>query len=288
LARFIVSVTFAHVGARTLIDSFYNMSATATTSERLGQSSWRPNASGTVLRSQPASCSSGGPIPGVKETSKKRANGKPKKVLIVDDHPLFREGLAQVISSEHGLVVCGRAGTAAQGIEGTTRLKPDIVLLDISLPDRSGLEIIKVLRQTHPGVKILVISMHDEALYANRVLRLGGDGYIMKQEDPGEVVTAIQDILGGHIYVSEGVMGGRKSKPAKPEPARPLDALSDSQLEILELLGQGATYTEIAERVGLNALAVASQCEEIRKQLGLKSDNALIRYAVCWIELEAR
>jgi len=221
----------------------------------------------------------------VKAPSKKRVNGKLKKVLIVDDHPLFREGLAQLISSENELVVCGRAASAAQGIEGTLRLKPDIVLLDITLPDRSGLEIIKPIREAHPGVKILVISMHDEALYANRVLRLGGDGYIMKQENPSEVVSAIQDILQGHIYVSEGLMSGRKERPAKPTNARPLDALSDPQLELLELLGQGETYAEIGERLGLNTLAVASECEAIRNQLELKSDNALIRYAVCWIEL---
>src|SRR5678810_193108 len=224
----------------------------------------------------------------VKVPAKMRANGKAKKVLIVEDHPVFREGLAQIISSERGLRVCGRAGTAAQGIQGTSRLKPDIVLLDITLPDRSGLEIIKLIRKAHPGVKVLVISMHDEALYANRVLRLGGDGYIMKQEDPSEVVTAIQDILEGHIYVSEELMSGRTEKPAKPTTTRPLDALSDPQLEILELLGQGATYAEIGERLGLNTLAVASECESIRNRLQLESGNALIRCAVCWIELGAK
>ena len=212
------------------------------------------------------------------------SNGKVKKVLIVDDHPVFREGLAQVISGEHDLTVCGQADSAARGIEGTARLKPDIVLLDVTLPDRSGLEIIKQLRSAHPGVKILVVSMHDEALYANRVLRLGGDGYIMKQEDPGEVVTAIHDILHGHIYVSEAVLAGQK-RVKKPDSSNPLDALNDSQLEILELLGQGSTCSEIGDRLKLSALAVASQCEAIRRALRLKSENALIRYAVCWVEL---
>ena len=203
----------------------------------------------------------------------------------MDDHPIFRQGLAQIVSTEHDLTVCGLAGSAAQGIEGTARLKPDIVLLDVSLPDRSGLEAIKQIRSAHRGVKVLVVSMHDEALYANRVLRLGGDGYIMKQEDPAEVVTAIRDVLEGHIYVSEAVLAGKKPNPPKAETSSPLDALSDAQLEILELLGQGISYDDMAKRLGQSTLAVASQCEAIRKTLRLKSENALIRYAVCWVEL---
>jgi DNA-binding NarL/FixJ family response regulator len=214
----------------------------------------------------------------------KRSNGHAKKVLIVDDHPVFRGGLAQIISAEPDLVVCGQAASASQGIEGTARLKPDIVLLDISLPDRSGLEVLKSIRSAHRGAKVLVVSMHDEALYADRVLRLGGDGYIMKQEDPGEIVTAIRDVLDGHIYVSEGVLNRGKPKPSKQVASR-LDALSDHQLELLEMLGQGISYAEIGKHLGLNTLAVASECEAIRKQLRLKTDNALIRYAVCWVEL---
>jgi DNA-binding NarL/FixJ family response regulator len=221
----------------------------------------------------------------MKPHQNKPANGKVKKVLIVDDHPLFREGLAQIISGERGLAVCGQAGSAAQGVRETARLRPDIVLLDITLPDRSGLEVIKLMQSAHPGVKVLVVSMHDEALYANRVLRLGGDGYIMKQEDPSEVVSAIQDILRGHIYVSEGVLTRGKSKLAKEPSPRTLDALSDSQLEMLELLGQGTTYAEIGERLELKTSVVASECETIRKQLRLRSENDLIRYAVCWVEL---
>jgi DNA-binding NarL/FixJ family response regulator len=221
----------------------------------------------------------------MKPLQKKPFNGKVKKVLVVDDHPAFRGGLAQIISSEDDLVVCGQAGSAEQAVQGTARLKPDIVLLDITLPDRSGLEVIKMIRSAHPRVKILVVSMHDEALYASRVLRLGGDGYIMKQEDPSEVVTAIHDVLEGHIYVSEGVLSRRKAKPPKSNHASPLDGLSDSQLEMLELLGQGTTYEQISKRLGLTTLEVASECEAIRKQLRIESENALIRYAVCWVEL---
>lgn len=220
-----------------------------------------------------------------KTARSKPSNGKVKRVLIVDDHPVFREGLAQIIAGEHDLTVCGQVGSARQGVEGTAHFKPDVVLLDVTLPDRSGLEVIKQIRAAHPGVKVLVVSMHDEALYANRVLRLGGDGYIMKQEDPSEVVTAIHDVLAGHIYVSEAVLARQGSKAGKADRSKPLDALSDGQLEILELLGQGTTYTEIGKRLGLNTLAVASECEAMRRALGLKSENALIRYAVCWVEV---
>ena len=224
----------------------------------------------------------------MKQPQTEPTNGKTKKVFIVDDHPVFRQGLAQIISGEQDLVVCGQAGSAAQGLKGAAKLKPDIVLLDITLPDRSGLEVLKMIRSAHPGVKVLVVSMRDEALYANRVLRLGGHGYIMKQEDPEEVVTAIHDILEGHIYVSEGVLNRGNKNAQKTSTTNPLDALSDPQLEILELLGQGETYAEIGKRLGLSMLAVASECEEMRKQLRLKSDNALIRYAVCWVETGAK
>lgn len=224
----------------------------------------------------------------MKPAQKKRQKGKFKRVLIIDDHPVFREGLAQVIAGEHDLAVCGRAGSAAKGLKEVARLKPDIVLLDITLPDRSGLEVIKAIRAAHPGVKVLIVSMHDEALYANRVLRLGADSYIMKQEDPSEIVTAIHDVLAGHIYVSEEVLEARDLKTSKASDSSPLDGLSDSQLEILQILGKGKTCAEIGKLLGLSSQAVASECEKMRKQLRLKTDNALIRYAVCWVETGAK
>ncbi len=211
-------------------------------------------------------------------------NGTVKKVLIVDDVPEFRRGVAQIIANEQDLQVCGEVGSGDQGIEGTARLKPDIVLLEVKLPDRRGLEIIREIRSAHPGVKVLVVSTYDEALYANRVLRLGGDGYIMKQEEPEEVITAIHDILSGHIYVSETVLARQNRQVAKSDRGREVEALSDSQLEILELLGKGASYSEIGKTLGVSPLGVGAECEAMRKALGLKSENALIRYAVCWVE----
>ncbi|MCX6928797.1 MAG: response regulator transcription factor [Verrucomicrobia bacterium] len=122
----------------------------------------------------------------------------PKKVFIVEDHPVFREGLAQIINSESDLTVCGEAEDAEHALEAIPGLKPDLVLVDITLPGKGGLELIKELRDLNSSVKLLVLSMHDEALYADRVLRAGGDGYIMKEEDPEEVVHAIRDVLRGH------------------------------------------------------------------------------------------
>ena len=214
----------------------------------------------------------------------------PKKVFIVEDHPVFREGLAQLLNKEEGLSVCGAAGSAAHALKSITRLQPDLVLVDIGLPGKSGLELIKEIRAKDRRVKLLVVSMHDEALYADRVLRAGGDGYIMKQEDPEEIVHAIRDVLGGHIYVSEEVFaktskharkGSRKAK------SRALDRLTDRELEMLEALGKGKTNQDIARQFQLSAAEVTAHGTQIQKKLSLKSANALIRYAVCWVETGA-
>jgi DNA-binding NarL/FixJ family response regulator len=211
-------------------------------------------------------------------------------VFIVEDHPVFRQGLVQILNGENDLAVCGTAGTANQALRAISRLKPDLVLVDISLPGKSGFQLIKEIRSKNRKIKLLVVSMHDEALYADRVLRAGGDGYIMKQEDPEEIVHAIHDVLAGHIYVSEEVLANRGNEPPKrpsQTKARRLDELSDDELEILELLGKGETNQEIAGRVGLKNDAVAARLEDMQRKLKLKSVNALIRYAVCWVETGA-
>ena len=211
----------------------------------------------------------------------------PKKVFIVEDHPVFREGLVQVINGEGDMIVCGEAEDAEQAVKAILSLKPDLVLVDISLPGKSGLELIKDLRARNGGVKLLVLSMHDEALYADRVLRGGGDGYIMKQEDPEEVVHAIRDVLGGHIYVSDEIMAsGTKEVQAhgSAPKSRPLGQLTDSELEVLELLGEGKTNLEIARQLRSRPGAISAHCTQIKTKLNLKSINALIRYAVCWVE----
>jgi len=211
----------------------------------------------------------------------------PQRVFIVEDHPVFREGLVQVINSEGDLIVCGEAADAEHALEAILSLKPDLVLVDITLPGKSGLELIKDLRARNGGVKLLVLSMHDEALYADRVLRAGGDGYIMKQEDPEEVVHAIRDVLGGRIYVSEQVLaGGKKGAQARGSElkSRPLGQLTDVELEVLELLGEGKTNLEIARQLHFRPGTASAHGTQIKRKLNLKSTNALIRYAVCWVE----
>jgi DNA-binding NarL/FixJ family response regulator len=190
-----------------------------------------------------------------------------KKIFLVEDHPPFRRQLIQVLESEKQLTVCGAAGTADQALPAIARTKPDLVLADISLAGKSGLELIKEIRSVDPAVKLLVISMHDEAIYAERVLRAGGDGYIMKQEDPDELVQAIRDVLEGHIYVSEEVMentrGGGRSRRAE-EKTGPLDQLTDSGLETLEMPGCGKSNREIAPKLRLNERSVTLTRSRLR------------------------
>jgi DNA-binding NarL/FixJ family response regulator len=211
----------------------------------------------------------------------------PWKIFIVEDHPTFREGLVQIMAVEKDLSVCGQAESAEKAFPAIKRLKPDLVLVDITLPGKSGLKLIQELRAAGNRVKLLVLSMHDEALYADRVLRAGGDGYIMKQADPGELVYAIRDILGGHLYVSDEVMarrphGGQSSRNAK-EPHL-LDHLTDDELGVLEMLGMGRSNVEIARELRMTRKAVETTCARIKRKVKVTTINALIRYAVCWVE----
>ncbi|HZI31520.1 MAG TPA: response regulator transcription factor [Candidatus Binatia bacterium] len=215
---------------------------------------------------------------------KKKADGKQSRIFLVEDHPVFRDGLAKLLNAENDLTVCGEAGDARQGLKSIIKLKPDLAVVDLGLPGKSGLELIKEIRAKKLAIKLLVVSMFDEALYAQRVLRAGGDGYIMKQEDPQEIVSAIRDVLSGHIYVSEDVFAKDELKQPAEKTAGALDQLTDSELEVLELLGQGKTDLEISQQLGIPATSVNTHSQSIRLKLKLDSINALIRYAVCWVE----
>jgi DNA-binding NarL/FixJ family response regulator len=207
-----------------------------------------------------------------------------QRIFLVEDHPVFRDGLAALLDAESGLEVCGEAGDAKAGLKGIRQLQPDLAVVDLALPGKSGLDLIREIRALKLPVKLLVVSMFDEALYAQRVLRAGGDGYIMKQEDPQEIIRAIRDVLAGRLYVSEDVFAEPAPRPSAAESPGALDHLTDSELEVLELLGQGRSAKEISAQLKLPAAEVKTQTASLRRKLKLKTDNALIRHAVCWVE----
>lgn len=215
------------------------------------------------------------------------ARTRRRSILIVDDHPLFREGLVHLIGHERDLSVCGEAGTAAEALALVEKLDPALVLLDISLPDRNGLELIKDLRVLRPELPILVLSMHDEALHAERVLRAGARGYIMKQEGGSRILDAIRQVLSGQIYVSQQMsalilerLAGQRPKGSRS----PIERLSDREFEVFSLLGQGLATREIARRLHLSVKTVEVHRINIKRKLGLRTANELVRYAVRWTE----
>jgi DNA-binding NarL/FixJ family response regulator len=215
---------------------------------------------------------------------KKKTDKQKSRIFLVEDHPVFRDGLSKLLNAENDLTVCGEAGDARQALKSIIKLKPDLVVVDLGLPGKSGLELIKEIRTLKLAIKLLAVSMFDEAVYAQRVLHAGGDGYIMKQEDPEEIILAIHDVLAGHIYVSEEVFASGSSKQTSKKKAGSLDQLTDSELEVLELLGHGKSAEEISLQVGLSVAEVNTHSNSIRLKLKLKSVNALIRHAVCWVE----
>jgi DNA-binding NarL/FixJ family response regulator len=212
-----------------------------------------------------------------------------KTILIVDDHPMLRQGLAQLINSEPDLTVGNEADTAGQALDLVAARKPDLVLLDISLPDKNGLELIKDLRALRPDVLILVVSMHDESLYAERVLRAGARGYIMKQEGGKKLLTAIRQVLGGKVYVSEKMSakileifsGGRAAQTGSP-----VERLSDREFEVFQLIGEGKGTRDIAAHLHLSVKTVEVHRANIKGKLHLKTATDLVRYAVRWFETQ--
>lgn len=219
-----------------------------------------------------------------KSQTKTDVKAAANRIFLVDDHPVFRDGLASLLNSEPDLTVCGEAGDAIEGLKSIMKLKPDLAVVDLGLPGKSGLELIRDIRSRKLAIKLLVVSMFDESTYANRVLNAGGHGYVMKQEDPEEIVRAIRDVLAGRIYVSEDVMASNASKTPVESEAGALDLLTDTELEVLEMLGFGKTAQEISQQSGMTAAEVTKHCTNMRRKLKMNNTNSLIRYAVCWVE----
>ena len=208
-----------------------------------------------------------------------------KRILIVDDHPIMRFGLARLIEAEPDLEVPWEAGTAREALGHIERERPDLVLVDMALPDRNGLELIKDIRAAFEGVQCLAISMHDEELYAERVLRAGGRGYVMKEEAPGNLIQAIRRVQAGGIFLS-GKMearivnlfaGGEKS-------GSPVERLSDRELEVFRLLGEGHGTREIAGKLGISVRTIDAHRAHIKEKLGLRDAIDLMHQAVRWVE----
>jgi DNA-binding NarL/FixJ family response regulator len=207
------------------------------------------------------------------------------RVFIVDDHPLVREGLTNLINRQEDLVVCGEADDSAGAIAGIAKTQPDVAIIDISLKNESGLELIKTLEGQFPAVELIVLSMHDEALYAERALRAGARGYVMKRETTKSVLTAIRRVVEGSVYISERVVNGiaRRFASADKELRRsPLHYLSDRELEIFRLLGQGRTTSQIAEDLHLSLKTVQAYCSRAKEKFGVHSFGELTRLAVRW------
>jgi DNA-binding NarL/FixJ family response regulator len=218
---------------------------------------------------------------------KRKSAPRKKRIFIVDDHPMMRQGLAQLIGAEPDLMVCGEAEDAGRALDAVGTLKPDLVLADISLPGKNGLELIKDLQAMQPGLQVLVISMHDESLYAERVLRAGGRGYIMKQEGGKKLMQAMRQVLEGRIYVSEKISAGileTLSGGRAGIQGSPMEKLSDRELEVFQLIGQGKGTRDVADALHLSVKTVDVHRANIKAKLKLNSASELIRYAVRWTE----
>jgi DNA-binding NarL/FixJ family response regulator len=210
-----------------------------------------------------------------------------KRILLVDDHPILRHGLAQLIGAEPDLVVCGGVGSAADGMLAVAKNAPNLVIVDLTLPDRHGLEFIKDMQVMHPDVLLLVLSMHDEYMYAERSLRAGARGYVMKETAADTLVQAARRVLDGGIYLSERmsrhlleVVTGQRKRSGED----PLVCLTDRELEVLQLIGEGKPTRSIAAQLNVSVRTVDAHRAHIKEKLHLPDGSALVRFAVRWVE----
>ena len=208
------------------------------------------------------------------------------RVLLIDDHPLLRKGLAQLINQEPDLMVCGEAEEAPKAFEAVGVLNPDVALVDISLKGGNGLELIKNLKARYPDLPLLVLSMHDETLYAERALRAGSLGYIMKEEALEKVLTALRQVIAGEIFLSERMKGRLLNQLLGgniKEGGSSIDSLSDRELEVFRLIGEGRGTRQIAEELRLSVRTVEAYREYIKNKLNLKNGTELVQHAFQYV-----
>ena len=213
-----------------------------------------------------------------------RTGLKKRKIMIVDDHPITREGIARRISSEGDMMVCSEAESAQEALQIIEKQKLDLVLLDISLEASSGLDVLKDLRMRFPELHTLILSMHEESLYAERALRAGARGYLMKREAAKKVIQGIRAVLGGQLFVSEKItaMMAERFLEGRTAPSSPVAQLSDRELEVFQLLGRGQTTRQIADHLHVGFKTVQAYCARIKEKLQLANATELLRAAMQW------
>lgn len=209
------------------------------------------------------------------------------RVFLVDDHPIVRTGLRLLIGQEGDMEVCGEAGSCDEALSDILRLKPDVAVIDVSLEGTSGLDLLRLVQEQIPETRTLILSMHDESLYAERAIRAGARGYLMKQERPEMAVTAIRAVASGEPFLSErmksqlvkGFMDGRNASPGK----NGVERLTDRELEIFQMLGGGRTIRDIAGSLCLSAKTVETHRDHIRQKLGLRHSADVLHHAIRWV-----
>lgn len=214
------------------------------------------------------------------------ANQNKKRVLLVDDHPVLRKGLVRLIDSTNDFVVCGEAGSATEAMELTHKLKPNLAIVDIGLPGASGIELTKTIRAQFPNIPVLILSMHEEALYATRALRAGAVGYIVKQDAVDNIAIALQQTLKGERYLSPVIAKQLQTDGLQDQPQSSHDliaGLTDRELEIFELIGKGRDVREMAQALNVSPKTVETHRTNIREKLKLKNSREVARIALQWV-----
>lgn len=219
------------------------------------------------------------------------AAGTPTKsrVFLVDDHPITRQGVAVLINQERDLTVCGEADSAPVAIDMIQKLAPDVALVDITLKTTSGIELMKHLKALRPEMPVLIMSMHDESLFAERALRAGAKGYIMKHEASAKILVAIRRVLSGELYLSDKMkekMLHRLVNNRKEEVVFSIDTLSDREMEVFQLIGNGYGTRQIASKLNLSVKTIDSYREHLKLKLRLESGTELVRHAIQWVKSE--
>lgn len=212
-----------------------------------------------------------------------------KKVLIVEDHPIFRMGMCELINQEKDMMVCGSAEDVREAMDLVESETPDIVIVDLSLKTSSGMTLIKDLNKSYKKIPVLVLSMHEESLHADRCLLAGAKGYLMKHETKDSVIYAIRRILSGKKYISQRVMDiilDKMGKEPEEREVSPVQNLTDRELEIFQLIGKGFSSGQIAGQLNLSVKTISAHREHIKQKLGIKTSGELVRCAVLWLETE--